>query len=35
LVKDFIKCLLRRDPRKRFTVQEALMHPWISGKLHS
>lgn len=35
LVKDFIKCLLRRDPRKRFTVEEALMHPWITGKLHS
>lgn len=27
--KDFIKCLLRRDPRKRFTAEEALMHPWI------
>ena len=26
---DFIKCLLRRDPRKRYTAQEALMHPWI------
>jgi serine/threonine protein kinase len=28
-VKDFIKCLLRRDPRKRFTAQQALMHPWL------
>mmetsp|Transcript_15091 Transcript_15091/g.24546 ORF Transcript_15091/g.24546 Transcript_15091/m.24546 type:complete len:368 (-) Transcript_15091:73-1176(-) len=26
---DFVKCLLRRDPRKRFTAREALMHPWI------
>ncbi|KAL7525755.1 hypothetical protein ACHAXR_001145 [Thalassiosira sp. AJA248-18] len=29
LAKDFIKCLLRRDPRKRFTAKEALIHPWI------
>jgi len=27
--KDFVKCLLRKDPRKRFTAREALMHPWI------
>mmetsp|Transcript_9571 Transcript_9571/g.21581 ORF Transcript_9571/g.21581 Transcript_9571/m.21581 type:complete len:370 (-) Transcript_9571:67-1176(-) len=27
--KDFIKCLLRRDPRKRFTAKEALLHPWV------
>ena len=27
--KDFIKCLLRKDPRKRFTAEEALKHPWI------
>mmetsp|Transcript_29662 Transcript_29662/g.59619 ORF Transcript_29662/g.59619 Transcript_29662/m.59619 type:complete len:450 (+) Transcript_29662:126-1475(+) len=27
--KDFIKCLLRRDPGKRFTAEEALMHPWL------
>ncbi|KAL7466729.1 hypothetical protein ACHAXS_007014 [Conticribra weissflogii] len=26
---DFIKCLLRRDGRKRFTAEEALEHPWI------
>lgn len=26
---DFVKCLLRRDPRKRFTAKEALMHPWM------
>jgi serine/threonine protein kinase len=28
---DFVKCLLRRNPRKRYTAQEALMHPWILG----
>ncbi|KAL7476544.1 hypothetical protein ACHAW6_002400 [Cyclotella cf. meneghiniana] len=27
--KDFIKCLLRKDPRKRFTADEALMHSWL------
>jgi calcium-dependent protein kinase len=26
---DFIKGLLQRDPRRRLTAQEALMHPWI------
>lgn len=31
LCMDFVKCLLRRDPRKRCTAQEALMHPWIVG----
>jgi len=31
LVKDFIKCLLRRDPRKRFTAKEASSHPWIAN----
>lgn len=29
--KDFIKCLLRRDPRKRFSAGEALCHPWIKN----
>jgi serine/threonine protein kinase len=28
---DFIKCLLRRDPRKRLTAEEALMHPWLKS----
>jgi serine/threonine protein kinase len=31
LVKDFIKCLLRRDPQKRFTAKEAFLHPWIAN----
>ncbi|KAL7495893.1 hypothetical protein ACHAWT_006561 [Skeletonema menzelii] len=31
LCMDFVKCLLRRDPRKRCTAQEALMHPWLVG----
>jgi len=26
---DFMKCMLRKDPRRRFTAREALMHPWI------
>eukprot|EP00581_Thalassiosira_minuscula_P007085 CAMPEP_0183703386 /NCGR_PEP_ID=MMETSP0737-20130205/1135_1 /TAXON_ID=385413 /ORGANISM="Thalassiosira miniscula, Strain CCMP1093" /LENGTH=286 /DNA_ID=CAMNT_0025930121 /DNA_START=321 /DNA_END=1181 /DNA_ORIENTATION=+ len=26
---DFIKCVLRKDPQKRFTAKEALRHPWI------
>mmetsp|Transcript_9688 Transcript_9688/g.21023 ORF Transcript_9688/g.21023 Transcript_9688/m.21023 type:complete len:386 (+) Transcript_9688:113-1270(+) len=30
-VKDFVKCLLRRDPGKRFTAKEALVHPWIKN----
>jgi serine/threonine protein kinase len=27
---DFIKCLLRRDPRRRYTAKQALVHPWLS-----
>jgi len=30
---DFVRCLLRRDPRKRFTAREALMHPWIRNMM--
>jgi serine/threonine protein kinase len=30
LVKDFIKCLLRNDPSRRPTAEEALDHPWIA-----
>mmetsp|Transcript_4366 Transcript_4366/g.6687 ORF Transcript_4366/g.6687 Transcript_4366/m.6687 type:complete len:392 (+) Transcript_4366:99-1274(+) len=29
LCMDFVRSLLRRDPRRRCTAQEALMHPWI------
>ena len=28
-MKDFIKCLLRKDPKKRCSAKQALMHPWI------
>jgi len=27
--RDFTRCLLRRDSRRRFTAKEAVMHPWI------
>lgn len=26
---DFIRCLLKVDPEKRWTAEEALMHPWL------
>ncbi|XP_061570773.1 calcium/calmodulin-dependent protein kinase type 1D [Cololabis saira] len=29
--KDFISCLMEKDPAKRFTCDQALRHPWISG----
>jgi serine/threonine protein kinase len=28
---DFIKCLLRRDPRRRYTAKDALKHPWLKN----
>lgn len=31
LAVDFVKSLLRRDPRRRFTAEEALMHPWLKS----
>ncbi|XP_030044024.1 death-associated protein kinase 2 isoform X1 [Microcaecilia unicolor] len=32
LAKDFIRKLLVKDTRKRFTIQQALSHPWITSK---
>uniref|UniRef100_A0A669EI55 Calcium/calmodulin-dependent protein kinase 1Db n=1 Tax=Oreochromis niloticus TaxID=8128 RepID=A0A669EI55_ORENI len=29
--KDFISCLMEKDPEKRFTCDQALQHPWIAG----
>ncbi|KAL2499719.1 CDPK-related kinase 5 [Abeliophyllum distichum] len=29
--KDFVKCLLSKDPRKRMTAAQALCHPWIKN----
>lgn len=29
--KNFIKCLLQIDPKRRYTCKQALAHPWISG----
>ncbi|XP_075327359.1 calcium/calmodulin-dependent protein kinase type 1D [Odontesthes bonariensis] len=29
--KDFISCLMEKDPARRFTCEQALRHPWISG----
>ncbi|CAD5115598.1 DgyrCDS4558 [Dimorphilus gyrociliatus] len=29
--KDFIKHLMCKEPKQRYTCQEALAHPWISG----
>uniref|UniRef100_A0A3P9LSY7 Calcium/calmodulin-dependent protein kinase 1Da n=1 Tax=Oryzias latipes TaxID=8090 RepID=A0A3P9LSY7_ORYLA len=29
--KDFISCLMEKDPAKRFTCEQALRHPWIAG----
>jgi serine/threonine protein kinase len=30
LAKDLIRCLLEVDPKKRYTVNQALKHPWLS-----
>eukprot|EP00581_Thalassiosira_minuscula_P029517 CAMPEP_0183769204 /NCGR_PEP_ID=MMETSP0739-20130205/20867_1 /TAXON_ID=385413 /ORGANISM="Thalassiosira miniscula, Strain CCMP1093" /LENGTH=347 /DNA_ID=CAMNT_0026008731 /DNA_START=78 /DNA_END=1121 /DNA_ORIENTATION=- len=30
---DFIKCLLRRDQRRRYTAEKALRHPWIQNMM--
>ncbi|XP_063307022.1 calcium/calmodulin-dependent protein kinase type 1G [Pelobates fuscus] len=29
--KDFISCLLEKDPQKRYNCENALNHPWIAG----
>ena len=29
VTKNFIKCLLKRDPDLRYTAKEALLHPWL------
>nr|DBA33970.1 TPA: hypothetical protein GDO54_001582 [Pyxicephalus adspersus] len=29
--KDFIGCLLEKDPKKRYNCENALEHPWIAG----
>ncbi|KAM3934426.1 uncharacterized protein RB166_001924 isoform 1-T2 [Leptodactylus fuscus] len=29
--KDFISCLLEKDPKKRYNCESALKHPWIAG----
>jgi len=30
---DFVKCLLTKDPGKRYTAEEALRHPWIRSMM--
>ncbi|KAM4795173.1 calcium/calmodulin-dependent protein kinase type 1G [Rhinophrynus dorsalis] len=29
--KEFISCLLEKDPKKRYNCESALKHPWIAG----
>ena len=29
--KDFISCLLVKDPQRRMTIEEAMVHPWIQS----
>ena len=31
---DFIKCLMKRDPRRRWTAEDALQHPWMTKNLN-
>mmetsp|Transcript_5991 Transcript_5991/g.13109 ORF Transcript_5991/g.13109 Transcript_5991/m.13109 type:complete len:439 (+) Transcript_5991:90-1406(+) len=33
--KDFVRCLMRKDPRRRMTAREALEHPWILSNSRS
>ena len=30
--KDFVRKLLRKDPKKRSTIQESLKHPWLTSE---
>lgn len=30
--KDLLRCLMQVDPGLRFTVEEALQHPWVTGR---
>ena len=30
---DFVRGLLRKDPRRRLTAREALAHPWLRDKI--
>ncbi|GFR39841.1 hypothetical protein Agub_g336 [Astrephomene gubernaculifera] len=32
LAKDFVRSLLRKDPKDRPTAKQALAHPWLQGK---
>lgn len=30
--KDFVRCLLHKDPAKRPSAREALKHPWLQAR---